>query len=87
MAQNKKTYTKKEKEAFAKQKREEFDQLVATAKNGNVLQRSAAQKELNKRRKKADRYLRQNEPAKWAEKLRAKADYYDQKAKELENKN
>ena len=85
MAQKKKTYTKKEKEAFAAQQRDEFNQLVEWSKNGNAITRAAAQKELNKRRKRADSYLRKNEPAKWAAKLRAKADYYDQKAKELEN--
>ncbi len=85
MAQKKKTYTKKEKEAFAAQQREDFDYLVQQSKSSNPITRAAAQKELNKRRKRADSYLRKNEPAKWAAKLRAKADYYDQKAKELEN--
>lgn len=80
---NKKNYTKKEKEEFAKQKREEFDRLVEQSKSTNPdpISRSIAQKELKKRRKQSDRYLRKNEPAKWAEKLRKKADYYDEKAK------
>ena len=83
MANNKKTYTKKEKEQFAAQKREEFDYLVEKSKDSNPIVRASARKELNKRRKRADNYLRKNEPAKWAEKLRAKADYYDQKAEEM----
>ena len=71
------------KEEYAEMKRKEFDTLVKKANGNDPVLRSVAQKELNKRRKKADNYLRKNEPAKWAEKLRAKADYYDQKAEEM----
>ncbi len=83
MAKEKKEFTEAEKKRFKAQKEAEFNQLVQQAKrtNPDPVSRAVAQQELRKRNARTDRYLRKNEPARYAEKLREKAAYYDEKAK------
>lgn len=83
MAKETKVYTEAEKKRFKAQKEAEFNQLVQQAKrtNPDPVSRSVAQQELRKRNARTDRYLRNNDPARYAEKLREKAAYYDEKAK------
>lgn len=83
MAKEKRAFTAAEKKRFKAQKDAEFNQLVQQAKNTNPdpLTCSAARNELRKINARSDNYLRQNDPAKYAEKLRKKAAYYDEKAK------
>lgn len=83
MLKETKVYTEAEKKRFKAQKDAEFNQLVQQAKrtNPDPVSRSVAQQELRKRNARTDRYLRNNDPARYAEKLREKAAYYDEKAK------
>lgn len=76
----KREYSAEEKAQFAAQKQSEFDYLVQQSQSPNPIARSAARKELNKIERKNDAWNRKNNPAKYAEKLESKAQYYRDKA-------
>jgi hypothetical protein len=77
-----KSFTEADKKAFSAKSKAEFETLVKVSNdpNANVITRTAAKEQLRKIERQNDAYNRKNNPAKYAEKLRKKAAYYDEKA-------